>query len=420
MSTKILSIVLFGLLCAAACVHASDDSTGGMGKGGFPSPDGSKVVLEADPDGTGRALHLWVSNRDGSGFHRLVTGMLSEGDPSWSPDGSLIAFEALGPQGNTDIWTIHPDGSGLMQLTQGLDNQQPAWSPDGRKIAFVSNRGGTNDLWVMDANGQNVQRLTSLPGEEDHPSFSPSGDRLVFSETERNGYTASLYIVGTIAGANPQAITGPGFHDWNPSWGTQGILFSSDRTPGGHHYIWQVQPDGSGLTSVDSVISLDPVWTPDGKIIFTDEINVNPALALVSEYDTASKQRRRIAPPIVSVHQAGIVIKPKPGQGAVNPSDDGKIWVAMLSASDLNAPQDIDPSTLTFGQTGSEQSLVDCRNQARDVNGDGKADLECRFDVQAAGLSAATPVGVARFKTKAGLSYEGHDAFNPAASASQP
>lgn len=416
MSNKILTVA-FGLLCCAASVYASDDKTGGMGKSGFPAPDGSKLVLEADPYGSDTAMHLWVCNMDGSDLHRLVSGMRSESDPAWSPDGSLIAFEALGPNGNTDIWTVHADGTGLAQLTQGLNNKQPAWSPDGHTLAFISNRGGTNDIWLMDADGQNVRRLTSLPGEEDHPSFSPTGDRLVFSETESNGFTAGLYVVSTAPGAQPQAITGAGYHDWNPSWGAQGILFSTDRTPGGNHYIWKVQPDGSGLASVDSVMSLDPVWTHDGKIIFTDEVNVDPALALVSVYDPASKQRQPIAP---IVRTARIDIKPKSGQNEVNPSEQGKIWVAVLSDTNLDAPQDVDLSTLTFGQTGTEPSLVDCRNHARDVDGDGKADLECRFDVQAAGLSATSPVGIARFQSKAGFLYQGQDTFNPTANTDEP
>lgn len=412
MSIKILSAALLGLICCMGPVHASDDATGALSKSGSPSPDGTRVVFEADLDGNSDAMHLWICNIDGSDLHRLATGALSEGDPAWSPDGGSIAFEALGSSGNTDIWVVHPDGSGLAQLTHGLDNKQPAWSPDGRQIAYTSNAGGTNDIWMMDADGQNAQRLTSLAGEEDHASFSPSGDRVVFSETDPTDFTANLQIVSAVAGALPHPLTSQGFHDWNPSWGAQGIVFSSDRLATEGYAIWVVQPDGGGLAALGNVRSLDPVWTRQGQIVFTDEVNMAPSLAAVSLYDPASGQRRRIVRDVIKVR---IDIKPGSDANELNPDEQGKVWVAVLSQDGLAAADDVDPSTLTFGGTGAEHSLVDCRKQPRDVNGDGSDDLECRFDVQAARLSATNPKATLRFQTKVGLLYEGQDSFTPPA-----
>lgn len=408
MSIKFLSAAAFGLFCCVGLAHASDDPTGPLSKSGSPSPDGSKVVFEADMDGTTGAMHLWVCNLDGSDLRRIATGTLSEGDPAWSPDGSRIAFEALGADGNTDLWLVRPDGTGATQLTHGLDNKQPAWSPDGRQIAYTSNAGGTNDIWIMDADGQHAQRLTSLPGEEDHPSFSPAGDRVVFSETDPSDFTANLQIVASTPGAAAQPLTSGGFHDWNPSWGPLGIVFASDRDATEGYAIMKVRPDGSGLADVGSVRALDPVWTHDGRIVFTDEINVAPALAAVSLYDPATGLRQRI---VRNVLKVAIDIKPESDANELNPNEQGKVWVAVLSQDGLAAPDDVDQTTLTFGGTGAESSLVDCRQQLRDVNGDGRDDLECRFDVQAAALSAADPKGTLRFQAKGGARYEGQDGF---------
>ena len=68
------------------------------------------------------------------------------------------------------MFTIHPDGSGLVQLTHStggtVNNGADSWSPDGAHIAFVSNRSGTYQIWVMDADGSNVVQLTH--GSEAH------------------------------------------------------------------------------------------------------------------------------------------------------------------------------------------------------------------------------------------------------------
>lgn len=410
MSIKLFSAAVLGLICCIAPVHASDDPTGPLSKSGSPSPDGTKVAFEADLGDNSGAMHLWVCNMDGSKLHRIATGALSEGDPAWSPDGTRIAFEALTASGSSDIWVIHADGTGLVQLTHGLDNEQPAWSPDGQRIAYTSNAGGTADIWIMDADGKNPQRLTTLPGEEDHASFSPVGDRVVFSETDPSDFSANLQIVSSVPGATPHALTSTGFHDWNPSWGPQGIVFSSDRSATEGYTIWTVQPDGSGLSNLGQVRSLDPVWTRDGRIVFTDEINMAPALAAVSIYDPASGQRRRIVPDALEV---GVDIKPESDANVLNPDEHGKVWVAILSQDGLAPFDDVDQTTLTFGGTGSEASLVDCRKQPRDINGDGRDDLECRFDVQAARLSAANPTGTVRFQTKEGIHYQGRDGFTP-------
>ena len=145
MSVRFFRATLLGLACCIGAAHASDDAAGALSKSGSPSPDAGKVVFAADMEGNGGATHLWVCDFDGSDLRRIVTGARSEDDPAWSPDGSRIAFEALGVDGDTDIWLVHSDGSGLVRLTHGPDNEQPAWSPDGRRLAYTSNAGGTAD-----------------------------------------------------------------------------------------------------------------------------------------------------------------------------------------------------------------------------------------------------------------------------------
>jgi TolB protein len=133
------------------------------------SPDGKRVVLRRDvPGGVG----IYVVNVDGTGSKRIVLSKKGIADKiSWSPDGSRIAFsmpECGSPSCN--VYTIRPDGTGLRRLTHDtagkVNNGVDCWSPDGRKIAFASDRDGTYQIHVMNADGSGVTQLTH--GAESH------------------------------------------------------------------------------------------------------------------------------------------------------------------------------------------------------------------------------------------------------------
>src|SRR5262249_49574431 len=239
---------------------------------------GREVVAVANLAGPGTPAGLWAFNFDGSNLRLLNSPVSSVGvkEPVWSPDGSMIAFSS--DDGTiSDIWVISLTGA-LRQLTsKALNNRQPAWSPDSKQIAFVSDRGGSNDIWIMNADGSGQTRVTNLPGQENHPSFSPDGSAIVFSETTTNVATttnasASLMIVN-VDGSNLETLTTGLFNDWDPSWGPSGIVFSSDRdsTSSPVQKIWFIRPNGTGLRKLGNVIGLDPVWIDNGQILFVDE-----------------------------------------------------------------------------------------------------------------------------------------------------
>jgi dipeptidyl aminopeptidase/acylaminoacyl peptidase len=108
-------------------------------------------------------------------------------DPALSPNGRLVAFTVQAPdlEKNTkpeQIYVVSIDGiAPPRQLTQeGSVNERPRWSPDSRQIYFVSNRGGTQQIWLMDADGSHPRQITHLPTEASGETLSADGRKLVF------------------------------------------------------------------------------------------------------------------------------------------------------------------------------------------------------------------------------------------------
>ena len=101
-------------------------------------------------------------------------GQDSASGPKWSPDGSRVAFVA------GDILVVSLADGAIANLTNHLGGSSPAWSRDGGKIAFTSTRDGLTELYVMNADGSSVRRLTDHIGFNGRPAWSPDSSRIAF------------------------------------------------------------------------------------------------------------------------------------------------------------------------------------------------------------------------------------------------
>lgn len=285
---RLLSITLVAGLSGAALIPASTPRANALlDLGGLILFENDAVTAD-NPEGDSE---IYVIRPNGTGLRQLTRNAGDDGDPSWSPDGRQIVFASTRDQvlfpGDDfpvgEIYVMRADGSQQTRLTNDqADDYYPEWSPDGRRIVFNSNRHDVNQphlsIYVMDADGTNVTRVTSAPPQTDdwRPSWSPDGSQIAF---ERRDFAADdtmeIYVVG-VDGSDERNITNnAAARDAMPVWSPLGdlIAFASNRDslPGNYFdgEIYVVEADGSNprrLTHTPDSESF-PQWSPNGRRI---------------------------------------------------------------------------------------------------------------------------------------------------------
>jgi TolB protein len=281
MALMLASLVAFAVAGAAWVLVAPPPA-----KAAFPGQNGRIVFWSEDSDGF---VQTWVADKDLSDRAKLTSGSADSGWAVWKPGGAKLAFDSnradpdpTDTRAINDIFKMNPDGTGVVKLTDSKAfNSCAGWSPDGRRIAFESNRAdrpGRFEIHVMDSDGTNVRRVTTLPAYaifDLAPRFSPDGRRIVFTRYVVDNAVSALFTVRVDGGGLKRLtpwINGAGDADFSPD-GKKLVFEAFSLTKNHRCYgdIYTVDSDGQHLTNITDNRcvegSSDPVWSPNGKKI---------------------------------------------------------------------------------------------------------------------------------------------------------
>ena len=229
-------------------------------------------------------------------FKRLITYCLLFCLPSLAA--AKIVFKSY-RDGSSNIYVMDDDGSNVQRLTFTQfpqTNGGPIWSPDGTRIAFErdtdTGKPKTNqkyDIFLMDVDGSNVQQLTDDRALDGGCTWAPDGHRIAFTSTRNKG--PDIYVMDILTREVEQLTHNPGDRDWamDPSWSPNGKYIAYEQATNGGFLntgstIYVMNADGSRakeLVPPDAEwVRMSPIWSPDSNSILYTELRY----ALVGQF----------------------------------------------------------------------------------------------------------------------------------------
>ena len=238
----------------------------------------------------GTRYELRVADADGQNAQSILTSHEPIMSPSWSPDGGRMAYVSF--QNKKPILFVQS----LLASKQPApvanyrgSNSAPGWAPDGKQLAAVLTKDGTSQIYLMNADGSNLRRLTVSGAIDTEPFFTPDGQSIYF--TSDRGGTPQIYRMAA-SGGEPTRITFDGDYNVSPRVSSDGKTLAYISRVNGRFQLMAMDLDSRQIQALtDGPRDESPTFAPNGRIIlYASDVDGRGVLYAVSS-DGRFKQR---------------------------------------------------------------------------------------------------------------------------------
>jgi TolB protein len=263
----------------------------------------SKVAVASDRAG-GKVREIYTMDWDGNGIEKVTNHKSIALSPTWSPDGTRIAYTAFVERTqtktrNADMFIYEPLSKKrwLVSYRQGL-NSGANFSPDGKDLYLTLSQNGNPDIYKIDTDGAMVARLTSGPrgAMNVEPAISPDGHKLALS-SDRSGQPM-IYTMDA-SGGNIKRMTFAGHYNATPAWSPDGKKIAFGGWEVDHFDVFTMNADGSGMVRITSAkkpgghwsMNEDPVFSADGRLLMYTSNRTGSNQIYISNLDGSEERR---------------------------------------------------------------------------------------------------------------------------------
>jgi Tol biopolymer transport system component len=261
------------LLITRATGHVGVDAASPLPAPGSaaPPPTDAIVFAKATSDGLNARIEIAYVSATGGPVVALTDASkhnMIAAEPTWSPDGSRIAF-VMSPRGHLtryagdgDIYLMNANGTDIRRLTHELDASFPAWSPDGSRIAFIEGQGQA--LAIIGADGSHPHIIANRRGYYESPAWSPDGQAIAYNSGPN--YTSQAIYTISPNGTGERRLTPGSAIASNPAWSPNGTRIAYASTDG----IWTINTNGTSPRRITTcrlpcISDAAPAWSPTGR-----------------------------------------------------------------------------------------------------------------------------------------------------------